>query len=151
MTRISIVSILLLLCVVPVSSTSEVDRHDGYWWDESGDAFKLGYVIGLSRGISHCGSAFAYFREDFLSDSISLDDCLNVLLLYGEYLIEFNIEGVTYGQMRDGINTLYEDYRNKQLPAVYLLPVVEMQVAGKSEAEIDSALQELRRISSEAK
>jgi hypothetical protein len=143
--------IFFLLLALPINAIREQEPHDGYWWADWNDSFRLGYVIGLSGGISHCDLAFNGLCDRFISDSTSLDDCKNILLLYRDFLLEFEIRDITCGQMRDGISALYEDYRNKRLLAINLLSVVKMQVAGKSEAEINSVLQGLRQISSEAK
>jgi hypothetical protein len=58
--------------------------------------------------------------------------------------ISLSIESISEEQIRDGLSTIYDDYRNRQLPLSDAALVVVRQIKGMSTDEAEKLLQRLR-------
>ncbi len=54
-------------------------------------------------------------------------------------------DNITVAQIISGITTMYDDYRNQQIPIVCLIDVVIKSIKGASKEEIENLLGEMRR------
>jgi hypothetical protein len=148
---------LILLCAFPLRAVEEKEPRNGYWWnsfDEYSeaveDAVKLGYVAGLAEGLGRACDVFDKELHRFLwEDSLSENDPWMFIGWCANYFDaqRNRLTGITYGQMVDGLDELYRDYRNKGLLVIDAMQPVKMEVEGRPEAEIDSVTRYLRRTS----
>jgi len=72
------------------------------------------------------------------------------LLLEREYrnsrerLTHYNIIGITNGQIVDGLNLFYDDFRNRQIKLTDAIYVIKKQILGASKEEIEAITEWLR-------
>lgn len=178
MKKVFLTLMLVVFCVLSIKAVKEPVDDDGYLWEGKSESFKFGYVIGLTRGIQHCAEWFYVVKEPYQEKIDSLErlmhhgrdvvdcskksqsergDCLartfcSIILRYSNVLSDTRMgEEATYGQLIQGIDQLYKDYRNKQIPIVHLLELVKMEIQGESQAKVDSVARELREIFSKSK
>ena len=59
-------------------------------------------------------------------------------------LAGYVITGMTLGQLIDGIDTLYSDFKNRSVPLVFAIHVVNKQIKGTSQDDIEKILLWLR-------
>ena len=146
MRKLFLIFAIVGLLMAALNATSEDhSKRDGYFWGEMPDSFRSCYVMGFADGLELSAGFFDALTEP-IRDRVdsSSKGCCSVVWAYGDMLSKRRLPGITYGQMVDGIDRLYKDYRNKQIPIPFLLELVKMEVEGRSEAQIDSVARELR-------
>ncbi|HEV2418533.1 MAG TPA: hypothetical protein VGX94_12075 [Terriglobia bacterium] len=123
-----------LLCAQPGSNA----KFDGIWWNGLSDVEKIGFVVGWS------GARGDTVLEECANDpalSAHLRSCVDkqfkLLQIPNDY---------TYGQLKDGIDKLYADYRNRLIIVDNIAEEVEKQINGASDQQIETDLEEDRKI-----
>jgi hypothetical protein len=174
MKRMFLISVFVLLLVMPLRATDDSSlRRDGYFWDQLSESSRSTYVMGLIDGINYSVGTLDYFKEPLQDELDSLYVRLkenfdawdyvkdeppqqrhwrrlargiaSIIWAYDDWLSHFKTGKATYGQVIEGIDSLYKDYRNKQIDIKYLLEPVRMEIEGESQAKIDSVLRDLRK------
>ena len=129
---------LLVLMFLPVMLLSG-DRRDGNWWNNNSYEQKLNYIIGLYDGIN-LGYNLSYW-EFMLEDN----ECLEkVRQSYSYYFFEY-LNNVTNGQVVDGLDILYEDYRNRKIMVENAVWLVLNEINGKPREEMDEMIRNYRK------
>jgi hypothetical protein len=148
-----------------------VCEFDGNAWNQMHEALKIGYVKGFMVGIIHVieesvdkegyakrayrrpdRAANIYYRvlgeRDSLRHLFSSSDCKWVvgyeIYKINEELLRYPIYGITVGQIVDGLNELYEDYKNRSIKVQDAIYVFRKQIKGASQEEIEQILVYLR-------
>lgn len=154
-------AVFLALCVSVYAD--EPDDHDGYWWNRNDRMFKLGYIIGLCDGVA--GVLNSLRRESLILDSYAAkpeEEKEEFWMFWGYYPLDWQntadilrtigkrewtdwaISSGTYGQLVDGLDEFYSDYRNKTLAISDALPIVGMELRGLPPEMIDDQKRLLR-------
>jgi len=145
MKKVFLTLIFVSLFILPLNSISEEDsanRRDGSFWAKYDVSFRFGYIMGLSEGLYYCAGWVDDYKQ-MTQDDINPLGCCDALWGFGYFVSQY--EGnISYGQMFEGVDEFYKDYRNTQIPILALFKLVKMEVEGKSKAEIDSVARELR-------
>jgi len=55
----------------------------------------------------------------------------------------------TYGQIEEGIENIYGDFRNRSISVVEIVDVVALQLQGESDEKVEKMLQGLRKIAAQ--
>ena len=150
--------ILFIALVIPLMEEGLIYgaeiKYDGRFWESLPEEVKLGYVMGLVRGVNFIVKQHnLYLRrsEDAMNAAQTCTEkdraYIRILLdKVSERIGEFAFSSpTTYGRIRDGIDKFYKDERNKSIPIVDSIRIVEMQVAGKPQPEIQGVVEDLRR------
>jgi hypothetical protein len=74
---------------------------------------------------------------------------MEITVSVADQLIERNLEGITYGQLIEGVNKFYSDFRNKQLETTLAFDIVGMQVRGEEKTYVDCMEDYYRFLSSQ--
>jgi hypothetical protein len=131
----------LLIFITAATLTSPLlaqsQRHDGYWWKSLDDGRKLFFVSGFVQAME-LAQANLYFVDTWGNPSKETKNALNMAQN------ALNYTGIYVGQFRDGVNSLYADYRNQGLEVSTALIYVRDQIKGKPQAELDRWLTEQR-------
>jgi hypothetical protein len=114
--------------------------HDGYWWESIGHQgpkegleeerkmsqldFIIGYVEGRESIIQ-----WARLFEKRVGDEKQKK--------VWHMILEFDLTGITYGQLRDGVTEFYSDFRNKQLPFENAISIVADEARGEKREYIE--------------
>jgi hypothetical protein len=135
-------------CVfIPLLITSILasEDRDGNWWRTRRGFDKAVYVTGMIDGV-YIGTAILtkniLTRGDSKGDSTAVDS-----LTAGAKRL---LVGVKVGQLVDGMDRFYSDFRNRGIMAWAALYIVSMQISGATDEEIRTWTLMYRRASSEA-
>lgn len=132
---------LLLICIVvilPALSAAEGSRRDGNWWSQKSELIRLGYIAGFVDGMD-LGRNFTYW--DFIADK---DYVGKVLKSYDNYSSKY-FNNLTVGQLAEGLDSFYADFRNLNIPIADAVWVVVNGIAGTPQAKLDTMIENFRR------
>ena len=148
MKRFCIALLLFALVAAANSFGQKQDAHDGFWWSEKSESFKLGYVAG-------------YVEAMVTSSNSPVWKCLaekNGGTIPAEYpgraMLEecgkaadphFDYSGIPFGQLQEGVDHFYKDFRNKRININAAISYVRDQLRGKPADELDAALAFMRK------
>lgn len=134
------------------SALAAADRTDldGYSWEKLDASFKLGWVSGYAQAMDlagslqmvTCASNMPMYVKEFPNTDPKV--ILQKMCLSDT---QFDYEGIPMGQLVDGINAFYKDYRNKQLPMSSAIQYARDAIKGKPTQELDSEVAAWRRCS----
>jgi hypothetical protein len=131
---------LLLLLTAPFARNQQATRRDGNWWVDEDRASKLNYVTGFFDGMD-LGNRFSYWG---LEDDPKSVTAAKVIGSYSSYSKKYLSE-VTNGQLVDGLDKLYSDYRNRRIDVMGAVWLVVNGIAGKPEAEMQKLIENWRK------
>jgi len=110
-------------------------RTDGNWWNGLNSLAKYGYVIGYGDGSVKADATWAY------------GPCKTQVT--AKYLAAVqkgnDYSGITIGQLIEGVDQFYKDFRNTRILTTDAMMVVKQQISGFSQKQIDETLQTLRQ------
>ena len=139
--RFASLSILWALAL-PLFSAQD-NRRDGNWWRARPRATKLAYLVGFFDGME-LGERFSYWglpQKDGKMNPATGDIGESYDKMYSQY-----IKNVTSGQMVDGVDKFYEDYRNRSIRIYDALWIVANMISGKSDAEMQTMIESFRKL-----
>ena len=136
---VGVICLFFLLNSPGILSAS--DRRDGNSYRRLGDMENLHYITGFFDGMI-LGRNFSYWGFILDKDSAS---CLSKVSnsyadLENKYLLN-----VTAGQVRDGLNNFYEDYRNRKIMVSDAIWLVLQSIGGIPKEEMEKMIEEWRR------
>lgn len=146
MIRQNLIKIILggLVALAPVAAWSQ-DSDNGTWWKLHARGEKTMYVVGFRTGI-----ATGIAEEAATAAAV---EAYNLPKEFNKGLVEFLVayhkqmstvraetENATAGQVVDGVDTLYNDYKNQLIPVRILIRISLQAISGKSQDEIENQL-----------
>lgn len=126
---------LILISILASNGWAEdktLRELDGNNWRGWGQAGKGGYVLGFMVGIN-------YVAEDNMEFARALRE--NMVL---SNLDRFEIYNITVNQILDGLDKLYEDFKNRNIKISDGFYVVKGQIQGTPNEDIERILLYLR-------
>jgi hypothetical protein len=118
-------------------------RQDGNWWRKQNDSFKVGVIIGFARGEEvgqlNAARTFRLAHGDDRCVSAVTD---HVLKAKGTF------SNTTVGQIIDGVETFYADYRNRTIWFHSAIQFVLDGIKGTPRDELDRMIEDARKRSS---
>lgn len=139
-----ITSVLIGLCFLksePITaadrSNVQRERRDGNWWQNRSGSEKLEYLVGFFDGMK-LGRNFAAGGADTKKNCDIA--CFNN---YSDNSEKY-LRNVTAGQVRDGLEEFYKDFRNRGILISDAAWVVLKQIASEPQREINRLIESLR-------
>ena len=144
------------LCFVPVSAITQQTpieewTYDGYWWNELRPEPKLFFLVGYHTALDETYTGFwigemvRFWEENPDEMPMNLEDTFKYAKIIYDYYREYEqLVGFQYRQILEGINSFYDDFRNKTIDITNAIRVVGMQLHNKSEEDIDLFIKSLR-------
>jgi hypothetical protein len=140
--------------VIPASlslaqAQAPAQGHDGYWWGNNTEEFRLGFVTGYVMAmVSVSDSNLFKCLADRNGGKIpaeypgeeALHSCADSTRVEG-----FDLGGYRVGQWLDGINEFYKDFRNRGLDVKLAIRYVRGQLHGQPADELEKEVTEWRR------
>lgn len=141
---------------------------DGIDWRDSSALYKIGFVSGFIGGSNYIIEAFAYFPEydeekakiiskkfsNLVSNKQNDKQAFSVndLRLWSQNMAKnrsislkkYGVYSITTGQIVEGLDKLYEDFKNRRIKIQDAIYVVKKQIRGATEEEVEGILQYLR-------
>ncbi len=123
------------------SSKADDNRRDGNWWINQPESGRGWYVLGFFDGME-LGRSFSYWGI-LLADKN--DECLRkIQRSYGERNLKYMAD-ITAGQVVDGLNEFYKDYRNRRILIIEGTWIVVNEIAGTPRADLDKMIENYRK------
>ena len=126
--------------------------HNGYWWVDKSLDFKLGFASGYVLAMVNATDAAAFRclaanNGGTLPTKYPGDEALNACLKEAEATtLSFN--NIPMGQLVDGVNEFYKDFRNKNLTIGVAMRYARDALKGKTDKELQDELTDWRKIGS---
>jgi len=128
---------LISTLIAAIALADDDGPRDGNFWRPLNQGSKFTYLVGVFDGVSlGLDLTCRRDRDDAFTDkvwtSLSQQQC--------KYF-----ENVTNGQIADGLNIFYDDFRNRKITITNALWIVLNQIAGKTHREIQAMILEYRK------
>jgi hypothetical protein len=131
-----------LLLTVPVYCFAAAsDARDGNWWLEQNKITKLSFMAGFLDGI-HLGKNFSMWG--FMDDPQS-EACLKKVVLSNTEFENKYLSKVKVGQLVDGLDVFYSDYKNRSISPNNAVWLVLNEIAGTPKEKLDKMVEAYRR------
>ncbi len=140
--RLLLWAITLVFCVgLPFSARAE-EHRDGNWWRDTAHMSKLAYMVGFFDGME-LGHEFSYWHVKTEKGDVDMAAYNRSHDSYRGLNEEF-FSNVTSGQLVDGLDHFYEDYRNRSILITDAAWIVVNTIAGKPAEMIEQLTQNFR-------
>ena len=122
----------------------------GVFWKKTSKSQRNLYVMGMLEGMNfeRFDVELALFEEAKKHPPIGATSKIMekwVINFAAENRLKKRGNNITAAQIISGITTMYDDYRNQQIPIACLIDVVMKSIKGASKEEIENLLGEIRR------
>jgi len=114
-------------------------RRDGNWWRTIDASAKYAYMVGFFDGLV-LGEKFSYWGKDGKVDTAYAGKVEESFEKYYS-----SMKNITNVQFTDGIDTFYNDYRNRRIDISSAVWIVINTIAGKTDKEIQSMTENFRK------
>jgi hypothetical protein len=141
--------LLLLAFLGTMASRGQDQNHNGYWWADRSKEFKVGFTSGYAMAMvnAYDRSALRCFAdknggtvpEKYPGNEV-LEACRGVVT-------PFDFNNFQFGQLADGVDEFYKDFRNKTIDIVPVMFYVRDQLKGRPAKELENELESMRRSS----
>jgi hypothetical protein len=128
--KASLVIILVMLGGLTMQAQQQQEPHNGNWWIKEDTKLKqLLYVMGFLDGLNDGESRLS--GEVYVnSDKVKFADCLkNISAAYKR--LDRYTDNVTVGQMWEGVDDFYKDYRNRSILVSNAIDIVLRAIKGE--------------------
>lgn len=136
-------SAILAACVLVGSPAFAADkwRVDGNNWRDSQNAIsRVALMQGYVEGYSMAQAIAPFYTCLAIKES---KDCLaRSNEVVGQSMIDF--AGLTFGQLRDGVDSFYADYRNRKIELPGAMNYVVKAIRGTPTAELEQMVERMR-------
>jgi len=137
--RLIALAAALLIC--SVVSAQDANRRDGNWWRTESRSSQLDYMVGVFDGMQ-LGHNLSYWN--LIGDKQAGDALSRVAKSYSE-LSQRYFRNVTVGQLVDGLDVFYSDFRNRTIRVHDAIWLVVNQIAGTPQEELEKMVENWRR------
>jgi hypothetical protein len=142
----SVLFAIVLLLTATIARDQVSTTRDGNWWIEQDQSEKLSYMTGFFDGIE-LGKNFSYwgYMDEMKAkkpDAVSA--MAKTVASFDEYSEKY-LSTVTTGQVAEGLDKLYVDYRNRSIRVSSGVWLVLNSISGKSDAEMQKLTESFRK------
>ena len=135
---------LLVMLLTTGISRGQQTNHNGYWWADQSETFKLGFATGYSMAMTDAsdGAALrciAAKHGGTVPETVPSNEELDACLKSPE-AAALNFGGVRFGQLAEGADEFYKDFRNKGVEIELAMRYVRDQLKGKTDKELTEEL-----------
>lgn len=136
---------MISLLVLSVGSLAqETGRRDGNWWMTISPVQKLDYMVGFFDGMD-LGHSFSYWGLYNENGKSKDQNCTSATVQsYEDYDTKF-FKNVTNGQLVEGLDSFFKDYRNRRIRVSNAVWLVVNSIAGTPKNELDKMTETWRQ------
>jgi len=137
--------VVLLVLLATGIAQGQQEKPNGFWWLNSSETFKVGFVSGYVEAINR---AYQSTKWRCLGESLESKtkwtekeaaECVSPVAAY-------DFTNIRFGQLVDGVDEFYKDFRNKNIHINAALDYVRDQLRGdKSAKQLEEELNQYRR------
>jgi hypothetical protein len=122
---------VLLSLVLTGACASEETAHNGYWWIGMPENFKLGFVTGYAKAM-----VVVFDVNSLVCMTEKGDEAIRSCVKYK--IAPFDFTKIRFGQLSEGLDEFYKDFRNKGIDVDFGIRYVKDQLKNeKSAKELD--------------
>jgi len=132
---------ILFACFVACASPTFAQAHDGNWWNKLDSDERMYVLAGFVEGME-LGKSFSIWEG--IEDGRLTTWSSRAEQSFQNHWKRFMV-GTNTGQLRDGLNALYADFRNRNIALPFAMWLVVNQIAGTPEAEVQKLIEAFRR------
>lgn len=148
--RLQVASIALVL-VGSVFANGAEQHEGGYWWNEQPESYKLAFVEGYSDAMAHAIEIACVqysMKVQAQSSTPTRPNSVWERCLKQRGVGQYDFSHMTIGQVVEGVDDFYKDFRNKAIDIQLALDYVRDELKGKSPDELERELKILRSAAS---
>jgi hypothetical protein len=148
--RFSFALLLLLTLATGLGIGQEkTQTQNGFWWVGFSEDFKLGfvngYVIAMVRVEDIEGlQCLAERNGGTIPEKYPGDEAVKACSTENPRLAAYNFDHLRLGQLSDGVDEFYKDFRNKGIDINPAMTYVRDALKGKSDKDLEQELTRLR-------
>jgi negative regulator of sigma E activity len=141
---------ILVLTSIMLTSIARAEASDGRWWDKLNQGQKLAYVAGFIDGTGYSVTLLTVATLNAMADpktgkfNAERAEVAKATSLGTVQALKDNLSNLTAGQVVQGLDATYSDYRNQGISVLDCAYVVIYAIKGGNEAEVTRLL-EVRR------
>jgi hypothetical protein len=141
---------LLFVVLTAPRMLGQQQEHNGFWWAELSDTFKLGFITGYGEAmtLNYNQTGFDCLADknggtvpQKLPDDKVMTDCFEK----NAKLEPLDFTKLRFGQMAEGVDEFYKDFRNKAVHVNRAMRYVRDELRGKPAKELEDELTRWRR------
>ena len=123
---------------------STKDSDNGYWWVKQSETFKLGFINGYALAMSNEYNRITLpclgeKNPDLPPEKRFTDEAINACV-QSPTAKHFDFTGIRYGQLLEGMDDFYKDFRNKGVYVSAAMFYVRDELKGKPAKELEDEL-----------
>jgi hypothetical protein len=136
---------VISMTVATIARDQVSTTRDGNWWLRQDELMKASYITGFFDGIG-LGHNFSYwgYKDEYKTNPDAASAMAKTVASFDEYSQKY-LNTVTSGQLADGLDKLYADYRNRSIKVSNGTWLVLNSIAGKSDAEMEKMIESYRK------
>lgn len=136
------VSLALVLLAIVGSGTlyGQGKAHNGFWWVDLPESYKLGFVAGYADAMTDVRdhNIWKCVRE---KGHEAQQTCVRSDVDALDFI------SILHGQLREGLDEFYRTFLNKRIDIAHAMFYVRDQLKGKSAKELEEELDSFRKLS----
>jgi hypothetical protein len=137
--------ICLLMLLGAGMARAEDQSENGYWWEAQSRMFKLTFTLGYVKAMDRASGAVPWLCAAIAvslpgkspSNDVMINDCQQTRR-------SFDYSDLMMGQLADGVDELYKDFRNKAIDITLAMQYVHDELNGKAPEELEKELKGFR-------
>jgi hypothetical protein len=123
---------------------SAKDSENGYWWVNQSETYKLGFVNGYAMAMTRASDRVTFMclaekNGGVIPEKYPGDEALRACAQTPTAKL-FDFTGIRLGQLVDGTDEFYKDFRNKGVSVTSAMFYVRDELNGKSAKELEDEL-----------
>lgn len=138
--------ILLVLAGTAAVAHGQEITHSGYWWADQSHGFKLGFATGFAMAMTGNSDA-AVVRclavKPGGAEKASVEEWKACMQTPEVQMLSYS--GLRTGQLVDGVDEFYKDFRNKNIRVDVALRYVKDELRGMTDKELQDELATFRQ------
>jgi hypothetical protein len=123
-----------------MASGQTSERRDGNWWLGQSQSVKVHYFVGFLDGLQ-LGSNFSYWG--IIGKDPKASCSAEAVKSYSDLTAKY-LTDVTDGQLVDGVDDFYKDYRNRKILIPNATWLVLQGIAGTPQDKLDKMIENWR-------
>jgi len=140
--RLMTIVLTIVMLTISHQSWSADNRRDGNWWLTQEKYVRNIYALGFFDGMD-LGNAFSYWK--YVHGTKAQQACTaQAVESYQEYSNRY-FDNVTAGQLSDGLDSFYKDYKNRRIVVFAAVWLVVNGIVGMPENELNKLIESWRR------
>lgn len=135
---------ILLFRYPAFGNKNDIMKFDGTDWNGFSDSVRIGYIVGVLTGIDLGIESAEIIKSVYDVEKKASSRISTILKIFLDETNNFNVGHITAGQLKEGIDTFYNDFANKRIKIIDTLLVVKLQIQGKNPDYINTQTRYLR-------